>query len=153
MTNTIQKEKIVYDTSIVASIDSEGTLPTAESLYNIYQMLQSTDEQTIGTALRSLSSMNYFHCPDTVRWLLTKTKWSFCYNKAVSATSVKYMLKTLIDWRGRHTGFSPIRSIEKHDWEILKELMQKLEINLLNETMLACVHASPDGTYTIKFKE
>lgn len=94
--NGIPKSKLVFEKTILATLANDDNKPTFESLSSIYEMLRSNDDDSVFSALKALSSMDYTSCPNSIKYILDDTYWNFRGNKACSSTAVKYMFKSLL---------------------------------------------------------
>lgn len=128
--NNIPKSKLVYEKTILATLSDEDSKPTFESLVSIYDMLCSRDNDSVFSAIKALSSMDYMNYPNSIKYVLDCTYWNFKGNKACSSTAVKYMFKSLV-------GTNYYRSISFQDEFITSddyELFDKL-IRYINSKM------------------
>lgn len=121
---SIPASKTVFEDSVVKSLNSEDNKPTTENYINIGEMLQSTDNDTVAAGLKALASMDYINFPNSTLTILRASLEEWKYNKAVSSTAVKYMLKAL-DIRGKNYRYLDYkdRFITQEDFELTKNLL------------------------------
>lgn len=127
--HTIPNNKIVFESTVMESLGSEETKLDIDNLMSIKEMLESSDENTAGAALKSLAVMDYMHYPNSVKYLLKQVYNKVYYNKARHSTSVKYMLDYLLDgdsirrlWR---LGYSS--EIAEDDYKLFRQLVMRIE--------------------------
>ena len=124
LTCGIPRNKTVYEETIQESLGGETNQLDFDSLTSIKDMLESTDENTVSAGLKSLSMMDWMHYPNCVKFILRQaSNRNWKWNKAISSTSVKYMLKTITGapnrnrWPGDYD-----YNIFNEDLELLKKL-------------------------------
>jgi hypothetical protein len=126
LTNSIPRDKIVWETSVMESLGNDTNQLSLDNLISIKDMLESSDDNTVSAGLKSLSMMDWIHYPNSVRFILREidNKWNWAYNKACDSTSVKYMLRSLspnTNSRGRWPGEYD-HTIYKEDYDLFKQL-------------------------------
>jgi hypothetical protein len=127
LTHSIPAEKIVFEESVQESLSSETNQLDFDSLCSIKDMLESSDENTVSTGLKSLSMMDWMHYPQSIKFILNNIddKYNWIYNKACTSTSVKYMLKTISGSAARNRTRWPgdfDEEIYEKDFELFKKL-------------------------------
>lgn len=134
LTNNLPTDKIIYEETIQKSLSTEDNKITLDVLTNIYDMLNSSDDNTVGAGLKALSMLDYMHYPNSVRYIMRNvTNWNYRYNKACNSTSVKFMFKHLSErsnrayWPGNYD-----MDIYPQDFELYKELIQHYETSCNN---------------------
>ena len=95
ITGALPTEKTAFEQSVIESLSDESNKITLENLVSIREMLNSTDDNTVSAALKALSTMDYTHYKNSVKKMLSDAGSSYLYNKAVTSTSVKYMINFL----------------------------------------------------------
>lgn len=128
ITGTLPKNKTVYEKTVQKSLGNENNKITLDCLVSVYDMLTSTDDDTKSTAMKALSMMDYMHYPNSIKYIFgMMANWQWRYNKAVSSTPVKFMLKTLFGerwyrWYGNYN-----TTIYPEDLELFKQLIKHFE--------------------------
>lgn len=122
----LPKDKIVYEDTLLNSLNDDSNKLTYDSLYSIYEMLGSTDVGTVSTAMKALTAMDYMNYPNSVKFVLGRTNDHWHYNKTRNSTAFKYLYVTLLGRHRRHVYYS--REISRDDWEIFKKLHETLDI-------------------------
>lgn len=129
LTGTIPASKIVFEKTVQKSLSTDDNQLSLESLVNIHDMLESSDENTVGAGLKALSMMDYIHYPNSIRFVLKNIyKGNYIYNKATNSTSVKFMFKQLTN-SSRRSAFpgNYDYAIYEQDFELLKQLIKHYE--------------------------
>lgn len=124
LTNNIPTDKIVFENTIQESLGDESNKITLESILSIYDMLESSDSDTVAAGLKSLSMMDWMHYPNSIKYMYNQLNYPsrVYYNKAFSSTSVKFMFKNINNGRK----FNWIRydtSITQEDYELFRQLI------------------------------
>lgn len=130
-TEVLPKEKIVYEETVQAALGTEDSRVDLTALLSIRDMLNSSDDEIKGAGLKALSTMDYMHCPNSIKQMLRETKISdWRHLSAANSTSVKFMLKQLYGpnlYRELRTGGSYDYRIQKEDYDLFIELRAKLK--------------------------
>lgn len=123
LTGVIPRGKIVYENTLQESLSSEDNQVTLEVLNNISDMMKSSDESTVGAALKSLAMLDYMHYPNSIRFVLNNTSsYNYCYNRAFKSTPVKFMFEQL-GYRGRRRLLSYDGDIYEQDYNLFRQLI------------------------------
>lgn len=126
LTNKIPADKTVYESSVQESLGSSENKITLENLTSIYEMIESSDENTVSAGLKALSMLDWHHYANSVKYILKKSsKYKWVYNKTMSSTSVKFMFKSLCPYV-RSRNYYPgeySEDIYEEDWELIKQLI------------------------------
>lgn len=123
LTNTIPKDKVVFEKSVIASLGSSENTITEEAIVSLNDMLSSTDDAVVGSAIKALSAMDYYNYPNTIKYLL-KHSSNFRYNKASDSTAAKFMFKYLTGGTARgHINYTD-RFITQKDWDMFYCLLK-----------------------------
>lgn len=121
---TLPLGKTVYEESVQETLGTEDNKLDFDSLISIKDMLDSSDADTVSAGFKSLSMMDWMHYPNSVKFIIKQTnrgKWY--YNKALSSTSVKYMMQQLsgTSVKRRFPGDYNM-NIHEQDFELFKKL-------------------------------
>lgn len=126
LTNKIPADKTVYESSVQESLGSSDNKITLENLTSIYEMIESSDENTVSAGLKALSMLDWHHYANSVKYILQKSsRYKWVYNKAMSSTSVKFMFKSLCPY-ARSRNYYPGKyseDIYEEDWELIKQFI------------------------------
>ena len=162
LTNSIPRDKTVFEESVMESLSNESNQLSFDSLISIKDMLESSDENTVSAGLKSLSMMDWIHYTNSVRYILNvvDNKWNWAYNKACNSTSVKYMIRSLApnaNSRGRWPGAYD-QTIYEEDYSLFKQLklyFDKCPEEKLLEYMryLNFMTVTPAGMITPNYKK
>lgn len=123
LTDSIPKNKIVYEDTVQESLGDESNKLDFNSLTSIVDMLSSSDGNTVSAGLKALSMMDWMHYSNSIKFALGRVSGTWRYNKACDSTSVKYMLVTLSGstnrrrWPGNYEC-----NIYMEDFELFKKL-------------------------------
>lgn len=128
LTRQLPTDRLVYENTVQESLGTEDNKITLEALTNIYDMVRSTDKNTVGAGLKALSMMDYMHYSNSIKYVFNKlntANYGWRYNKAVNSTSVKFMFKQLCPWGGRNKwpGYFDTEIYEQ-DFELFKQLVR-----------------------------
>lgn len=151
LTGSLPLHNIVSEESLQESLGDDSNKLDYNSLTSIYDLLKSSDAASVGAGMKALSMMDYSGYPNSVRYVFKKAFPCFWgYNKAFSATSVKFMLNKLYDnkWNRRGRGMTTYsEKINKRDYELFKELY--LRYDKENPTESQCyldfMRCTPEG--------
>lgn len=129
LSGSLPLDKIVFEESVQKSLGNDSNKLDYESLTSIRDMLESTDDDTVSTGLKTLSMMDWIHYSESVKYVLTYVPgYHWIYNKACNSVSVKSMLGSLFSGRSRrHWNSNYSISIYKDDYELLKQLIMNWE--------------------------
>lgn len=126
LTNTIPVDKIVFEKTVQESLGCETNKLDFDSLTSIRDMLNSSDENTVSAGLKALSMMDWMHYPNSIKFILSKVynKNNWIYNKAMNATSVKFMMKSISPKcrKRNHLPGEYDEEIHEQDYELFKQL-------------------------------
>ena len=126
LTNTIPVDKIVFEKTVQESLGCETNKLDFDSLTSIRDMLNSSDENTVSAGLKALSMMDWMHYPNSIKFILSQVddKWKWVYNKAMNATSVKFMMKSIAPKcrKRNHLPGEYDEEIYEQDYELFKQL-------------------------------
>lgn len=128
ITDSLPKDKIVFEQSVMATLGNEENTPTEESLMSIYEMLISSDEDTVGSAIKALSMMDYIHYPNSVRLVFQKAdrqSRDWRYNPATDTTAAKYMFNCILNGTARGRIKFKSGHITQGDWDLFLSLMKR----------------------------
>lgn len=131
LAGVIPKDKTVFEGFVQESLGDKNNKPDLATLLSIRDMLCSSDEDTVGAAIKALSMLDYIHYPNSITCVLhhcTRGLWQ--YHKALNATSVKFMLKQLYGTRWRvmwRSGGYYTDDISQEDYELFKQLYKEFE--------------------------
>lgn len=127
LNHTIPTEKTVFEDTIMKSLGNTENKPTLENLISIRDMLDSKDSDVVTSALKALASMDYVNYPNSVITILRDNIYNWRYNKAITSTSVKYMLKSLLGrtFVGKWIGYNK-ETISQEDFNLLQQLINHL---------------------------
>jgi hypothetical protein len=126
----IPKDKIVYQSTIMNSINDDTNEPTYDAMMSIYDMLNSSEDATVEVGLKSLAALDYAHYPQAVRTILMRSS-NWRWSKAKSSTAVKYMLNSMGINSNRCYGYSS-RYISEKDYALTEKLIRQIQ-NLKSE--------------------
>ena len=128
LTNTLPKDKTVFEKTMQNSLGTEENKITFENIISIHEMLKSSDENTKAAGMKALSMMDYMHYPNSVKLMFHQMNtWEWRYNKANSSTSVKFMLKSIFGDRWRRWWGDYNKTIYPQDLELFKKLLVHYE--------------------------
>lgn len=128
LTGTLPKNKTVFEKTVQKSLGNENNKITFDCLVSVYDMLTSTDEGTKSTAMKALSMMDYMHYPNSIKYIFCKMdRWQWRYNKAITSTPVRFMLKTLFGERWYRWYGDYNTTIYPEDLELYKQLIKHFE--------------------------
>lgn len=127
LNHTVPTEKTVFEDTIMKSLGNTENKPTLENLISIRDMLDSKDSDVVTSALKALASMDYVNYPNSVITILRDNIYNWRYNSAVTSTSVKYMLKSLLGrtYVGKWIGYNK-ETISQEDFNLLQQLIGHL---------------------------
>lgn len=121
--NVIPTSKLVSENAVMKSLgDSENEI-TYENLKSIQEMLDSRDNDAVGSAIKALAAMDYMSCPQSIKYVLEYASSSWRYNDAADTTAAKYMFKCLIGGTARHCIRFNDNEISQKDYDIFKQLV------------------------------
>lgn len=130
-TNSIPKDKIVFEDTLQSALGSEENQITLETLLSIYDMLESKDEDVVNAGLKALSMMDYAHYSNSVIYMLhqvNSNNYRWC--KASNSTAVKFMLRHLcgeIRTYRRSTYLGESDTVYEEDYELYKQLVEHFD--------------------------
>jgi hypothetical protein len=135
LTGTLPADKIVYDTSVQASLATPETSIDFDTLKSIKEMLDSKDPSIVEMALKTLATMDWMHYSNSIKLILNEN-YAWYYNKATKSTAVKYMLTTLSGGRRVYKYQSYDSEIYPQDFELFKQLYIYLNPKSSEESIL-----------------
>lgn len=122
----LPKDKLVFEKDIVVTLGNADNAPTFESLISIRDMLNSSDDEVVGSAIKALASMDYMNYPNSVKYVLDKScNWR--WNKACNTTAAKYMFKQLLGGHPRRTIWFRDTFISEKDYNLFEQLVKEFE--------------------------
>lgn len=125
LNGTVPLDKTIKEQNIMESLGNEENDITFEALDSIWDMLNSTDNDTVAAGIKALSSMDYIHYPLSIKFVLNHAS-NWVYNKATDTTAAKYMFNKILGGTARaYVRLNENRDIEEKDWEILHQLVEK----------------------------
>lgn len=130
--NAIPKSKIIYEDTIMASLGNDENQLSVESLTSIAEMLNSSDGDTIDSALKALSTMDYMHYPNSVILVLRQNWYNYNRRKVMNSTAVKYMMNHLGGVKRRYIPSMRDNYITQKDYDVFKDLVHSIKIDSLD---------------------
>lgn len=122
----LPKDKLVFEKDIVATLGNADNAPTFESLISIRDMLNSSDDEVVGSAIKALASMDYMNYPNSVKYVLDKScNWR--WNKACNTTAAKYMFKQILGGSPRKSIWFRDTFISEKDYNLFEQLVKEFE--------------------------
>lgn len=125
-TNSLPKDKIVFEDTLQSALGTEENKITFESLISIYEMLNSKDADAVNAGLKSLAMMDYAHYTNSIIYMLHQTNGSYRWCKASNSKAVKFMLNTLCGENRtykRSMYLQESTSIFQEDYELYKQIV------------------------------
>lgn len=123
VSGAVPESKLVFESDVIRSLSGEENALTFENLVSLQEMLSSTDEDIVASAVKALSSMDYPNYPNSVKYILSESSmWK--YNKATHTTAAKYMFKFLLGGTARSYIRFRDKTISEDDYNILKRLVE-----------------------------
>ena len=147
--SNVPKSKIVYENTFMNTLNDVDNKVTPDIIISIIEMLDSPDEEIVTAGLKALSTLDYSHYPNSVKFALSYVssyKWRF--NKARTSTACKYMLKQLDCWKYRNVYFRDT-TIAHEDYNVLKEILERLNMMYFLE---GCAFSYRDGNYNLQVR-
>ena len=147
--SNVPKSKIVYENTFMNTLNDVDNKVTPDIIISIIEMLDSPDEEIVTAGLKALSTLDYSHYPNSVKFALSYVssyKWRF--NKARTSTACKYMLKQLDCWKYRNVYFRDT-TIAHEDYDVLKEILERLNMMYFLE---GCAFSYRDGNYNLQVR-
>ena len=126
--NNIPKNRIVNEEAIMKSLGCEENKLSVEFLTSISEMLNSSDNDTVCSALKALSTMDYVHYPNSVILVLKESWYNYNYKKVLNSTAVKYMMTHLVGQRRRYMPVLKGKYITQQDYDVFKGLVHSMKI-------------------------
>lgn len=93
--NNKYSKPVILDDDLNKIVDSQNQALTQDDVDQIMAMLQSSDNETAGLALKLLTNYNVMATPCTVRYMLITTHHNWRWCNAKTSVSVKNMIDTL----------------------------------------------------------
>lgn len=87
----IPEDKVVLETSLLSSLSCETNKPTAETMFSVYNMLKSSDDDTKILGIKALCSLDYFKYKETTKFILIQTGHKKRLTSALSNAASKFM--------------------------------------------------------------
>lgn len=123
LNGTIPSDKLVKESDVIKSLNDKDNEITYENLVSIRDMLNSSDQDTKGSAIKALAAMDYMSCPQSVKRILYEAgNWQ--YNPATNTTAAKYMFKILLNGTARAHIYFGEDTISEKDYEIFQRLVK-----------------------------
>lgn len=125
-TNSLPKDKIVFEDTLQSALGTEENKITFESLISIYEMLNSKDADAINAGLKSLAMMDYAHYTNSIIYMLNRTNGNYRCCKASNSKAVKFMLNTLCGENRTYKRSMYLKestSIFQEDYELYKQIV------------------------------
>ena len=125
-TNSLPKDKIVFEDTLQSALGTEENKITFESLISIYEMLNSKDADAINAGLKSLAMMDYARYTNSIIYMLKQTNGNYRWCKASNSKAVKFMLNTLCGENRtykRSMYLQESTSISQEDYELYKQIV------------------------------
>lgn len=141
--SNVPKSKIVYENTLMATLNDADNQVTAEVINSVMEMLDSPDAEIVTAGMKALAALDYSHYPNSVRYALWNTsQWR--YNHAYSSTAFKYMYKQL-GCRNRSIVKFSDNAISKEDYDVLYQVASKGFIE-------NCPFSYRDGNYDLQIR-
>lgn len=93
--NNQYSKPVILDDDLNKIVDSQNQTLTQDDVDQIMAMLQSSDNETAGLALKLLTNYNVTATPCTVRYMLITTSHNWRWCNAKTSVGVKNMIDTL----------------------------------------------------------
>lgn len=123
LSGSLPKSKLVFEDTVQKSLGNNENKPTLDNLISIYEMMSSSDNEVVGSAIKALSAMDYASYPNSVITVLKNaTNWE--WNKACDSTAAKYMFKYLNNTTARGYFQYRDRYISKEDYDLTLALLR-----------------------------
>ena len=125
-TNSLPKDKIVFEDTLQSALGTEENKITFESLISIYEMLNSKDADAINAGLKSLAMMDFARYTNSIIYMLKQTNGNYRWCKASNSKAVKFMLNTLCGENRtykRSMYLQESTSISQEDYELYKQIV------------------------------
>ena len=141
--SNVPKSKIVYENTLMATLNDADNQVTAEVINSVMEMLDSSDAEIVTAGMKALAALDYSHYPNSVRYALWNTsKWR--YNNAYSSTAFKYMYKQL-GCKNRNGIYFVDSTISHEDYDVLYQVASKDFIEI-------CPFSYRDGNYDLQIR-
>ena len=141
--SNVPKSKIVYENTLMATLNDADNQVTAEVINSVMEMLDSSDAEIVTAGMKALAALDYSHYPNSVRFALRNTsKWR--YNHAYSSTAFKYMYKQL-GCKNRNGIYFGDSTISHEDYDVLYQVASKGFIE-------SCPFSYRDGNYDLQIR-
>lgn len=148
LTHSLPKDKLVYEDTIMKTLSTEDNQITFESMCSIYDMLQSTDADTVGAAIKALSTMDYMNYPCSVKFVFQTGSSMYMTNKATSSTAAKYMFKQLTGGTARRWMHIHEDTISQKDYDLFKKMVQYTHKNMSEDDVMQYI-----SSYNFAYKD
>ena len=148
LTHSLPKDKLVYEDTIMKTLSTEDNQITFESMCSIYDMLQSTDADTVGAAIKALSTMDYMNYPCSVKFVFQTGSSMYMTNKATSSTAAKYMFKQLTGGTARRWIRIYEDTISQKDYDLFKKMIQYAYKNMSEDDVMQYI-----SNYNFAYKD
>ena len=132
--NAIPADKLVFETTVMKSLATEENTPTFETMSSIMDMLKSSDDAVVGSAIKALAAMDYMNYPNSVKYVLdvTRIASSWQWNSACDTTAAKFMFKQLFGGTARSYIRWNDMFISRKDYELFEKLVEKYYAEMNN---------------------
>lgn len=141
--SNVPKSKIVYENTLMATLNDADNQVTAEVINSVMEMLDSSDAEIVTAGMKALAALDYSHYPNSVRFALWNTsKWR--YNHAYSSTAFKYMYKQL-GCKNRNGIYFVDSTISHEDYDVLYQVASK-------DFIERCPFSYRDGNYDLQIR-
>jgi hypothetical protein len=148
LTHSLPKDKLVYEDTIMKTLSNEDNQITFESMCSIYDMLQSTDADTVGAAIKALSTMDYMNYPCSVKFVFQVGSSMYMTNKATNSTAAKYMFKQLTGGTARRWMRIQEDTISQKDYDLFKKMVQYTHKNMSEDDVMQYI-----SNYNFAYKD
>ncbi len=126
LTRTIPESKTVFEETVQESLGNEENKLDLDTILNIREMLTSKDENTVSAGLKALSMLDFYHYSNSLKYALSGLR-DYWDNKAITATSVKFMLNHLYGTTNKRKVQSNYDdTIYQQDYDLFRQLVQEL---------------------------
>lgn len=120
----LPNDKVVSDTDVLEYVSDKNNTLDVDTMMSIYDLVKSSDKDTVILGLKTLSLLDYIHYPYSTKFIIGSINVSPLFKPSIA--SITYMYKKLNIRRRSDTSFYG-NTLSRKDFEMLAQLRSKID--------------------------
>lgn len=120
----LPNDKVVSDTDVLEYVSDKNNTLDVDAMMSIYDLVKSSDKDTVILGLKTLSLLDYIHYPYSTKFIIGSINVSPLFKPSIA--SITYMYKKLDIRKRSDTSFYG-KTLSRKDFEMLAQLRSKID--------------------------